>query len=587
MRFRPGRASFSSAGGLHAVAGHGTIDWSMTKHPPISRAAGAEPAAISLPLDSKWERALTAGFLIWTFCSLIFPLFDTDFWWHLKTGEMILERGQVPIIDWFTYTDSEQPWVDLHWGFQLLITFVYRLGGVNLVILVKAAVITAAVGVAWFASGRELPAWFKVLPWGLAVITISGRGFERPEMLSQLFLAIWMYVAFRVERQPRLIWVLPPLQLLWTNCHALFVLGLVVGGAWVLDAIARDFAMGRFGLEPPAEKPSARSIIRAGGLVIAACFANPYFESGALFPLTIYRKFTVEQDFYSQRIGEFQQPFEFIRRHGIGNIYLLAEIGIWVLTAASFVWMFQRTRRWSVLRVTLFAAFSHLAWEATRNTNIFSLVSMVVLWANVADGLRATKLSVAPIMQRRLKWWAAAFVATMIAFVISGVWNEIGEGNKPFRLGESEKWFIHDAAKFAGREGFPLRAFVANNGQAAVYIYHNAPERKVFMDGRLEVCTLATFQVYDQLLAAMSTGQPQWQALFTQGGGELPVVILDSRGSRDAINGMANTPGWKLVFADESAAVFVDNKTAEKLKLEAADPTPLKYPPGTTRRGRG
>lgn len=548
--------------------------------------ATAVPGVIHLWTSPKWEAAITAGFLIWTFASLVFPLSDTDFWWHLKTGELILERGQVPIIDWFTFTDSEQPWIDLHWGFQLLITFLYRLGGVNLVILTKATVITAAVAVAWFTAGRALPAWMKVFPWGLAVITISGRGFERPEMLSQLFLAIWLYVAFRVEKQPRLIWVLPPLQLVWVNCHALFVLGLVVGVAYVVDAVARDFALGRWGLVPLPAKPTARSMIRAGGLVVLACFANPYFESGALFPLTIYRKFNVEQEFYSHKIGEFQQPINFVLRHGIGNVYLLAELGIWLLTAASFVWMFQRTKRWSVLRVLLFAAFSHLAWEATRNTNIFSLVSMVILAANVTDGLRGTSFSMAPATQQRLQWGAAAFIMAMIALVVSGVWNEVGEGSKPFRLGEGEKWFIHDAAKFAGQEGFPHRAFVANNGQAAVYIYHNAPDRQVFMDGRLEVCTLATFQAYDAILGMMSGGEPAWQELFQQGGGELPVVILDSRTSREAINGMANTPGWKMVFADETAAVFLDNVTAEKLELETADPTPLMYPPGMKRRGR-
>ena len=540
-------------------------------------------AAVRSPGERRWEAVLTAGYLLWLFLSLVFPLYDTDFWWHLKTGELILQRGELPIIDWFTFTDAEQPWIDLHWGFQLLITFLYRLGGVNLVILVKAGVITAAVGVAWFAAGREIPAWLKVPLWGLAVVTISGRGYERPEMLSQLFLALWLFVAFRVEKQPRLIWLLPVIQLVWVNCHALFVLGLVVGAAYVIDAVARDFAQGRYGLEISPLKPTGRAMIRAGGLVALACFANPYFEDGALFPLTLYRKFTVEQDFYSQRIGEFQQPFEFARRYGFANIYLLAELGIWLATAGSFVWLYRQQKRWSVMRFVLFVAFSHLAWEASRNTNIFSLVAMVILSANVGDVLRARRLGVAPQTEYRLQWGAAACLVLLVGLVVSGAWNRLGEGNKPFGLGESEKWFIHDAAKFAGRPDFPQRAFVANNGQAAVYIYHNAPERRVFMDGRLEVCTLDTFKVFDGILLMMSQANPAWQEMFTQGGGELPVVILDSRTSRNAINGMINTPGWKLVFADEAGAVFVDNATADKLHLEVADPTPLKYPPGMKR----
>jgi hypothetical protein len=108
------------------------------------------------------------------------------------------------------------------------------------------------------------------------------------------------------------------------------------------------------------------------------------------------------------------------------------------------------------------------------------------------------------------------------------------------------------------------------------------------MDGRLEVCTLTTFRAYEQILASMKNANPNWQSIFTEGGGELPVVILDSRGSlsRDAINGMFATPGWKLVFADQTAAVFVDRMTAEKLNLPQADPTPLIEPPGIRRRNR-
>jgi hypothetical protein len=124
---------------------------------------------------------------------------------------------------------------------------------------------------------------------------------------------------------------------------------------------------------------------------------------------------------------------------------------------------------------------------------------------------------------------------------------------------------------------------VANNGQAAVYAYHNAPDRLIFMDARLEVCSRATFEEFNRILTAMAQADPSWQSLFLQNKGELPVVILDSRGPRHAINGMFFTPGWRLVFADRTAAVFLPNELADKLSLPLADPTPLKYPDGPPR----
>ena len=534
---------------------------------------------------APWKFILPGMLLVWTYLALCFPLYDTDFWWHLKTGELILAQGKLPQVDWYTFTDADKPWIDLHWGFQILVTWLYHLGGVNLVILTKAAVITLAIAVAYSAGGRSLPAWKKTLLWVLPAVCIAGRGYERPEMLSQLFLAVWLWIVRRVEVRPGLIWLLPLVQLIWINCHALFVLGLVVGACYLADAVAREFAQGRWFLEPPAAEPSARAVIWAGALIVLAALANPYFEEGALFPLTLYRKFSTDQEAYSS-IGEFLQPITFFQRHGLWFKHLLAEIGVWCVAAASFVTLLVRRRRISVLRLLLFAGFSHLAWKATRNTNIFAFVSAWVACENFADALAAEVPAPRAAAVRRgfpvPQWSVVALLSAMMVAVVTGAWNSIDHGNQPFGLGEAPRWFIHGAAKFAGREGFPKLAFVANNGQAAVYIYHNAPERLVFMDGRLEVCSFETWTYYNAILVAMAQGDSGWQQIFRTAGGELPVVILDSRGemSRAAINGLLNTRGWRLVFADAAGAVLLSDAQADRLSLPAVDPEPLKYPDG-------
>src|SRR5262249_36297883 len=148
------------------------------------------------------------------------------------------------------------------------------------------------------------------------------------------------------------------------------------------------------------------------------------------------------------------------------------------------------------------------------------------------------------------EWCVAGVLAASILGVVTGFWNQIADKNKPFGLGEARDWFIHDAAKFAGRDGFPQRAFVANNGQAAVYIYHNAPGRRVFLDGRLEVCSLQSWLVFNKTLMQMLEGNPEWQSTFQQHGGELPVVILDNRFSILQTAGLLETAGWRLVYSD-------------------------------------
>jgi hypothetical protein len=525
----------------------------------------------------------------------VFPLADTDIWWHLRTGQLILDEHELPQVDRFTFTDFDRPWIDLHWGFQILVALLHRAGGTDAIILFKAMTITLAVAFTWQAAGRNAPAWLKAVVWLMPAIAISGRAYERPEMLTQLFLATWLWVLSRLPNRPGLIWLLPLVQVIWVNCHSLFVLGLVVGGSWVVDRLVRTWLGGRFGLAAAETNPPAIVCQVAGLLTALAALLNPYFEAGAIFPLEVFRKFTADQALYAS-IGEFQRPIDFVREAGFGwrqfttrqgfwNVYFQAELWTWIVAAASFVMLAWR-RRWSPFRLLLFAGFSYLAWKASRNTNIFSIVSVVVTVGNLDDwfALRPPSRDPSHPEERRessrltatmLLAWSAFSVA-----VIAGPWHRFGGEDKSFGLGEREAWYIHDAARFAAKPGLPHRAFVSHIGQAAVYSYHNGPQRRIFMDGRLEVCTRRTWMEYNAILTAMAIGDFRWQDALRDSEGQLPAVILDSRGSRAQINGLLNTPGWRLVFADASAGVFLDEALAKRLGLPAADYEPLKYPPG-------
>ncbi|MCH7689130.1 MAG: hypothetical protein IH899_21065, partial [Planctomycetes bacterium] len=500
--------------------------------------------------------------------------------------EWIVENGWVPVTDLYTYRDPYQPWTDLHWGFQLLVWGLYSMGGVNLLVLAKAACLTITIAIGWRASGNTLPHWAKTLCWILPVICISGRSIVRPEMLSLIFLAIWLLIAESAARRPRLIWWLPALQILWVNCHGLFVLGLVVGTAYAVDRIVRDFWGGRFGLESAPKSPESIYLFRAGVLAGFACLLNPYFEEGAFFPLVLFRKFSVDQELYSGT-GEFQTLLTFAQTEGsFTNLYFVSELVLWLVTAISFILLF-RQRRINVMRLLLFAAFSHLAWKASRNTSIFSLVSGVVLCGNLSDYLKLRQSqqkkesrevsSYRSLFSKRMAILTGVIVTGLIASIPTGYWAVLGG---TFGLGEREAWYPHDAVKFAGQPDFPQRAFISHIGLAAVYGFHLGPHHKVFMDGRLEVVSRETYSLHEKIRKLMSDRNPSWMAMIRDEEGILPVIILDSRYSRKEIRGLAVTGGWRLVFADSAAAVFVEERIAETLNLSLADPTPLKYPDG-------
>ena len=52
-----------------------------------------------------------------------FPLRDTDFWWHLRTGDLIRQTGRVPQTDWYTYTWPNNPGPTSIGAFQVLLSW--------------------------------------------------------------------------------------------------------------------------------------------------------------------------------------------------------------------------------------------------------------------------------------------------------------------------------------------------------------------------------------------------------------------------------------------------------------------------------
>ncbi|MGZ0172543.1 MAG: hypothetical protein ACKVHE_23635 [Planctomycetales bacterium] len=200
-----------------------------------------ESAATETPIEADQNRSrleyrlLVAALLTATFIWSCSPMMGFDIWWHLKTGQLILEQHTLPFVDWYTYSDSDAPWVDQHWGFQILAATTYGIGGVTLLILAKAALITTTVAIGTFTTRAKLDCCIRVGVWSLVAAVLTGRGIVRPEILSLVFLAAWLAVLFRAHARPTLLWCLPPLLVAWVNCHALFVFGLVVFAAWIVD----------------------------------------------------------------------------------------------------------------------------------------------------------------------------------------------------------------------------------------------------------------------------------------------------------------------------------------------------------------
>src|SRR4029453_14827811 len=75
--------------------------------------------------------------------SSFFKIADLDFWWHLKTGEIILQQKAFPHQDIYSFTAFGREYIDHEWLFQVLQSLVYDSLGSLGIILFKILILVS------------------------------------------------------------------------------------------------------------------------------------------------------------------------------------------------------------------------------------------------------------------------------------------------------------------------------------------------------------------------------------------------------------------------------------------------------------
>jgi tetratricopeptide (TPR) repeat protein len=256
-------------------------------------------------------------------------LSDADVWSHLAAGQWMIDHGTVPRQDPFTFGPDSGPWVDVDWGFQLLLTAVHGAAGIPGLILFTAVMTAAAAALALAVRRPDWPFSVAVLCWLPALLLMTWRLGPRPETLSLLFLASFLVVLQRLEERPALVWVLVAIQLLWVNMSSLFILGPVLVLLYLVglpgDLLARN--------RTAAVKRDWRQLGAAGLAVLAACFINPYFFRVFPAAFEVLGKIAVPGNFYQHYVKPYF--FEFM---SLSDVFQLPSPAAGRPTASATDW---------------------------------------------------------------------------------------------------------------------------------------------------------------------------------------------------------------------------------------------------------
>jgi len=319
--------------------------------------------------------------------ALSFPLSDTDLWWHLAAGRSMIESRSWLRVDPFCASSAGTPWIDLHWGFQMLVLGLHRLGGDGLLVATRIGLVLAA----WLVALRGRLAWDTAALACLLVFATRLLLDLRPLLVTIPCLVLLWTLLEESELETLPLLGCLGLQCVLANVQGLFLLGPLACAA---------SAAGRW-LEH--DRPGAlRRLALVAGL-LAASLANPYgIHAFDLARLVASRIVPSAGNLFSREIPENLPLFSWILQEP-GRALPLA----WAGFGTALLW---RGGTGSRSRALLLAGAALLAMLAIRNLPLLAVASLICVaprpwtstWmpAAVAVSAAAT-LSIAPLRERR------------------------------------------------------------------------------------------------------------------------------------------------------------------------------------------
>jgi hypothetical protein len=158
---------------------------------------------------------------------------ESDSFWEIRTGQLILQTGHIPAVDTFSWWAFGRPWAPDSWAFDVLLALAYRGGGLRLVAVAGAAAVLA-IGAAVLLVARRLGAapvvaCVLVTAWMLVAI---GWLSVRPQLVDYLAVPLILLVAgdnrLYGRIQSRRLVLVSLIFAAWVNLHAAAPIGVVV-----------------------------------------------------------------------------------------------------------------------------------------------------------------------------------------------------------------------------------------------------------------------------------------------------------------------------------------------------------------------
>jgi len=457
------------------------------------------------------------------------PLSDGDFWWHLKTGEYILNTRSIPRTDFFSFTNYGRAWVAHEWLSEAIFYVIYSRLGFNVLIVVFALLTALAFWIAFKRSSSNPLIGGTVALIGVwAILPNVG---VRPRIFTLLLSSVYLALLGRYVRrgQGREIWWLVPLMVLWVNLHGGFLMGLVLIGLAIVG-IPLDAWSNREKLS--SSLPQLKTLF----LVLVACMLaaclNPHGIWIYKFPFEIFLS-PIQQ----QTVNDWLSP----------NFHQSEAVPLFMLILGTIAAFALSPKRPKLSEVILFLATLYMTLKSQRHVAILALVAVPLMSDYLQNWITARsdgKLfgPVAPNGgNRRATIVTVLFLLPLVVFAWK-LKTTVFEAPAQVAIDAPVK-----AVEYMQQNRIVGKTLTDPNIWGG-YLIWKMPSNPVYIDGRIDMYGDEFVKEY----LYITLGYIDWREPLDRYGVQIAIVAPKSV----LATGMRNAPNWQQVYEDELAVVF-------------------------------
>ncbi len=451
---------------------------------------------------------------------------DPDIWWHLRTGQWIVQHHAVPHTDSFSSFASGRPWEAYSWLFELIVYKLFaRLSFLGLIIYVGVMMVAITAAMRHMIGRLQCDFSLGIVLTLASTLCMAHLYTPRPWLFTILFFIVELDIVMQVRRTGRireLLW-LPVVFALWANIHIQFIDGLVV----LALAAAESVVARRWPLISPQEGRGIPAWALPGAFVacILATLVNPYGP----------RLYKIAYDLNAQ-VGMLNVIDE-LKAVPFRN---LADFTMLTLALAACA-VLARSHRRLPFEFALFSFAALVSFRSQRDVWVMAVVAAAIL-ANRLTGKAKAKdyTSVAASLLAAL----AASLAVIASLSITHVTNSALRT----KLAATAPVFAVDFVKQHGITG-PLY----NDFNWGGYLIWSLPNMPASIDGRAAL--MGQEHIYQSIATMGAQGAWSKDPELTSAG----LIITPVTAPLSAVLQM--DPRFHLVYQDKVAMVFIGRQS--------------------------